>query len=129
MSYPSYHWIVFVTEAENGWSYKYDGWESLAEQNLCGPMDLLVWGRTPGKGCYSSVVSAASSLQKGAMTDASNLEGARDLMYARESYYNLHYDLILTFYSGAWRDWLVQSCANDESNINGMYSLWSGDIY
>jgi len=129
VSYPSYNWVVFVTEAENGWAYNYAGWESLAEQSLCGPMDLLVWGRTPSKGCYSSVDAAASLLQKGAMTDAANLEGARDLMISRESIYNLHYDLILTFYSGTWRDWLVQTCANDESNINGMYSLWSGDLY
>ena len=92
-------------------------------------MDLLVWGRTPGIGCYQNVEASASLLQRGAMTDATSLEGARDLMKSREYIYSLHYDLILTFNSGTWRDWLVQSCANDESDVNSMYSLWSGDLY
>lgn len=91
-------------------------------------MDLLVWGR-PAQGCSNNVESAASLLQRGAMMDATGLEEARDLMKSRESIYSLHYNLILTFYSGAWNDWLVQTCANDESNVNSMYSLWSGDLY
>ena len=66
-------------------------------------MNLLVWGR-PSEGCTNNGQSAASLLQRGAMTDAINLEDARDLMKSREYIYNLHYDLILKFYSGTWND-------------------------
>jgi len=128
VSYPSYHWVVFVTEEENGWSYAYDGWECLDERSLCGPMDLLVWGR-PSKGCTNDVDAAASLLQSGAMNDATELEEARDLMKSREYIYNLHYDLIFVFYSGVYNDYLVQTCANEENNVNSMYSFWSGELY
>ena len=91
-------------------------------------MDLLVWGR-PSKGCTNNVDAAASLLQSGAMNDATELEEARDLMKSREYIYNLHYDLIFVFYSGVYNNYLVQTCANEENNVNSMYSFWSGELY
>ena len=121
-------WVIFVTEAKHGWAYTYKGWESLSERNLCGPMDLLVWGTTPGKSCYSGVEKAASLLQRGAMRDARSTTQARNLMMSREHVYHLHYNLILTYDSGTWATYMVQSCVNYERNVNGMSSIWSGDI-
>jgi len=120
---------VFVTDHGNAWAFS-TSMDTINEKEFCGDWDFLVFFHYAGNPvCGCNVESSASSLQRGAMNDASYQDcgESRDLMKSRESSYGLHYSLILTFTYGAWADYLSQQCANDEMSVNGQSSLWIGD--
>jgi hypothetical protein len=136
VSYPYYDWIVFVSEEFYGYAYSYSYAkfrEVLDKRSFCGGMDLLVLKGTEEKKCSSNLGRYASALQKGAMRDAVDYFEALDLMVSREYLHGLEFDLILTYKSGWWDGYFWSSflgtfCSNEQIDINGMTSLWIGNI-
>ena len=64
---------------------------------------------------------------KGALRDAADLLDAINLMTSREHLYDLHYDLIITFYEAAVVDYRAQECKclYRRAKID---AYWSGDF-
>ena len=125
-AYPKNDWVVLVIQG-GGWAYAYKGWDSLRKDDLCGPYDLLVFGRSR-KYCSKSTDAAAKLLQHGALVDGKSPAHVRDLMIQRQGVYDLSYDYISVYqsaYGVAWYYYGYQQCV-DAQVRNGYVSIWSG---